>query len=160
METKNAVTLDHCWVGMRVWSTAKREWGVVTSMADTFITVRFDHHVGTYCITPQAGGLFYGPPEIIGPEPPPKPVKYKNVNGFKVPDIAIRYIPSDGCYAWIPSPGHLNYALSGHVSYGYDYAMTRLRQGLLYPNDDEGLQAAAIHAKAWLGEGVPWQESQ
>lgn len=147
-------------IGDRVYCL-KHGWGVITHVGDPQktdypITVGFESAVGgTYTL----GGLdyvldlhpvlFWGVPNIIAPPPP---ARYKNVCGFRVPDI---HYAGDGpvvvpcitsemlCEVWrdcTNTPG---------AWVGAD---------IFYPATPEGRSAAIAHASAWLGKGDPWED--
>ena len=153
-------------VGDKVYCL-KHGWGTITGLSpDDLCPIEFksdrgipDYYTDTGRRLPidAEPTLYWGKPEIIAP---PKPVRYKNVNGFKVPDIAVKkFLPEEPEYYFSPN---LEYSA---LCYQYFWSNCEVDRrfrdaGLCYPNTTEGEQAAIAHAKAWVGEGEKWEGSE
>lgn len=74
------------------------------------------------------------------------------VHGVEIPDL--RFTPKFGENYWQPDAGTHNLVLRGFFNGNYtkDYFHShRIANNLCYEPNEEGKQAAILHAKAWLG---------
>ena len=86
---------------------------------------------------------------------PPR-MKFKNVNGFKVPDVGFYPAKDEAYYV----PDLLTRGLVGkfsHFDMGDSDQIHMSDSQLCYPLTDEGMEAAKAHAKAMLGQGERWK---
>lgn len=158
-------TFEDARVGDRVWSAAHGWLTVITVMPDKMYSIeamdKFSRNTASFT---TAGELFSGMAqclfwdEIKFTAPPmPERVRYKNVNGFKVPDAAIDYHIPDGTAYIVPSPTSMRY-FSEMFANNHVQTDMHIRLGLAYHDTNAGHAAATAHAKAWLGEGEPWTD--
>lgn len=96
--------------------------------------------------------IYWDKPEIIAP---PEPARYKNVNGFKVPDVAISTVEDHEKY-YIPS-----LTRNDDWCYGdYIHIESVIQAGCVYTLNDDGRNAAIVHRNAWLGIGELWEDEE
>lgn len=152
-------TFEEAQVGDKVWC-AMFGWGVVIGTPGGMypIEVRFETGVHVYTLggkyrTFASQTLFWDEIEITAP-PMPERVRYKNVNGFKVPTL--EYDPDVKADYYYPAPQCEESYLSTKFSYHDENDLFRYKQKMCYPFTEAGRQAAIAHAKAWLGEGELW----
>ena len=159
-----AMTFEDARVGDRAWCYFNG-WGVISGVARTDVdfpitmdfgikeeTYTFDGYMFFDVMNPC---LFWDEIKFTAP-PMPERVRYKNVNGFKVPDISLTAIASNEWYM-TPSPA-LHEMCARQYPYKWEQAEKHMRAGIAYRNNPEGTAAAIAHAKAWLGEGEPWTD--
>lgn len=160
-----AMTFEDARVGDRAWCYFNG-WGVISGVARTNvdfpITMDFGNKEETYTFD---GYMFF---DVMNPclfwdeikftaPPMPERVRYKNVSGFKVPDIAIDdNIPYGTAYI-VPNPTSLR-CFSERWANNHVETDMHIRHGLAYHDTNAGHAAATAHARAWLGEGDPWTD--
>lgn len=156
-------TFEQAQVGDKVWC-AIYGWGVIAGVSDGFaypINVQFkdrntDYTADGVFYDGENQTLFWGEIKITAP-PMPERVRYKNVNGFKVPDVAIDDHIPDGTTYVVPSPTALR-CFSERWANNHVETDMHIRRGLAYHDTNAGHAAATAHARAWLGEGEPWTD--
>lgn len=145
-------------VGDRLWSQL-RGWGKVIGETDTALSILHDDGSGSNILTSGKISDAHINPVVFWDEieitPPPPPVQFKNVNGFKVPDMT--YHPETGGRYYFVCL-HLVSGVDTDVNVGNPADEITFARGLAYPHTDAGFAAARAHAWALLGEGEPFDQ--